>query len=140
MHIFIAGIMQASRLDHNIESQDYRVQITRALQTHVPNVKITDPWALNPGSVNFDEDQARNTFLSMTRFAAKADVLIAYLPVASLGTAMEMWQAFESNTYIVTVSPMTHNWAIRFTSDEIHPDLPSLLAAIENGRFRHWRK
>jgi hypothetical protein len=135
MHVFIAGVMQGARLDDQVDDQNYRVRITDALQTHLPDVHISDPWALNPGSVNYDEGRARRTFLDMTALAGKADLLIAYLPTVSMGTAMEMWQAFQSGTYIVAVTPHVHHWAIRFTANEILPDLDGLLVKIENGTF-----
>jgi hypothetical protein len=135
-HIFIAGVMQGARLDNQIHAQDYRTRITTALRTHVPGVHITDPWELNPDSVNYDEQRARHTFLSMTRLAGEADLLIAYLPTISMGTAMEMWQAHQAHTYIIVVTPFVHHWAVRFTADEILPDLDSLLAAIADGRIQ----
>ncbi len=136
MHVFIAGVMQGERLDDQIDSQDYRVQITRALRAHIPGVKVTDPWAMHPNSVNYDQDQARQTFLSLTKRAGKADLLIAYLPKLSMGTAMEMWEAHQAGVYIIAVTPFVHHWAIRFTANEVLPDLKSLLALIQNGHLR----
>ena len=140
MRFFLAGVMQASRRDRFIESQEYRQKIAEALHQHVPHVEIIDPFATDPNSVDYTEEEGRNTFLTNTRKAATVDVLIAYLPVASIGTAMEMWHAFEANKYIVTVSPLEHNWGIKFTSDEVFPDIESLLTAIGNGRWQYWRK
>ncbi len=135
MRVFIAGVMQGKRLDDRIDAQDYRLRIGAALRDYIPDAEITDPWALNPHSVNYDEQRARHTFLSMTRKASDADLLIAYLPTVSMGTAMEMWQAFQAGTYIIAVTPHIHHWAIRFTANEILPDLDTLLADIENGRI-----
>lgn len=61
--------------------------------------------------------------------------MIAYLPHASMGTAMEMWEAFNVGIYIVAVTPFVHHWAVRFTANEILPDLDTLLVEIENGRL-----
>jgi len=138
MHVFIAGVMQGARLDDQVDDQNYRVRITEALKTHLPDIKVSDPWALNPGSVDYDEARARRTFLEMTTLAGEADLLIAYLPSVSMGTAMEMWQAYQSNTYIVAITPHVHQWAIRFTADEVLPDLESLLANIQDGHL--WRR
>ena len=135
MHIFIAGVMQGARLDDQIHEQDYRLSIARSLKDHIPEAQITDPWALNPNSVDYDEDRARETFLTMTAMAGEADLLIAYLPSVSMGTAMEMWEAYQSKTYIIAVTPHIHHWAIRFTADEIVPDLPTLLTLIESGHI-----
>lgn len=133
--VFLAGVMQANRRDTQFESQDYRLQISQILRKHIPNVQIIDPWAENPNSLSYTEEQARHTFLTMTNKASEADLLIAYLPLPSMGTAMEMWQAYQANTYIIAVTPLIHHWAIRFTANEILPDLESLFELLENGRF-----
>ena len=135
MHVFLAGVMQGSRQDHLIDSQNYRVRIAQALEAHLPDVKITDPWSLNPESVDYNLAQARQTFESMTSQAAEADVLIAYLPEASMGTAIEMWTAFNAGTTIIAVTPLQHNWVVRLTADTVLPDLDTLLSTIETGRF-----
>jgi nucleoside 2-deoxyribosyltransferase len=135
MHIFLAGIMQGSRQDHLIESQDYRLLITEALQRHVPGVTITDPWAMHPESINYDPETARRVFHSLTAVAAEADVLIAFLPQASMGTAMEMYQAYQAGKHIIAVTTLVHQWAIRFTASEILPDMEALLDYIESGRL-----
>lgn len=133
MHIFIAGVMQGARLDEQIHEQDYRHAITSAITRCIPEAQIIDPWALNPNSVDYDDQRARETFFSMTARAAQADVLIAYLPTISMGTAMEMWVAHQSGSYVIAVTPYVHQWAIRFTANEILPDLDTLLAKIEDG-------
>ena len=135
MKVFIGGIMQGQRQDDQIDSQTYRVQITEAFQKSAPEISMIDPWALNPDSVNYDADRARNTFITMTRKVQEADLMIAYIPRMSMGTAMEMWEAYNKGVYIVAVTPYIHHWAIRFTASEILPDLETLLADIENGRL-----
>ena len=135
MRVFIAGVMQGMRQDEQIGDQSYRVRISQALEKHIPSVHITDPWALNPNSVSYDAEQAQSTFLTMTREAGRADLLLAYLPVPSMGTAMEMWQAYQAQTYIIAITPLIYHWAVRFTANEILPDLDSLLEDIENGRI-----
>lgn len=136
LRVFIAGVMQANRSDTQIESQDYRVQLTKRLKLHVPDVQLIDPWAENPNSIQYNEAQARHTFLTMTNKASEADLLIAYLPLPSMGTAMEMWQAYQNNTYIIAITPFVHHWAIRFTANDILPNLESLFGLMENGRFQ----
>jgi hypothetical protein len=135
MKVFIGGIMQGQRHDDQIDNQTYRVQITEAFHKYAPEIIVIDPWALNPNSVNYDEETARSTFYAMTRKVTEADLMIAYLPSVSMGTAMEMWEAFNAGVYIVAVSPHVHHWAIKFTANELLPDLESLLEDIENGRL-----
>lgn len=136
LRVFIAGVMQANRRDTLMESQDYRMTLRESLRRHIPDVQLIDPWAENPGSLDYDDDQARHTFLTMTNKASEADLLIAYLPLPSMGTAMEMWQAYQNNTYIIAITPFVHHWAIRFTANDVLPDLESLLGWLENGRFQ----
>ncbi len=133
--VFLSGIMQAIREDDQIEDQHYRVQLRNAFQACIPDVQITDPWAENPDSVNYGEEKARDTFLSLVRRASDVDLLVAYIPVASMGSAMEMWQAYENNVYVITISPMKHHWAVRFASHEVFEDLDSFLDLLQNGRF-----
>ena len=135
LRVFIAGVMQANRRDTLMENQDYRLQLSEVLRRQIPDVQLIDPWAENPNSLNYTEEQARHTFLTMTNKASEADLLIAYLPLPSMGTAMEMWQAYQANTYIIAVTPFVHHWAIRFTANQILPDLESLFGLLENGRF-----
>lgn len=134
-HIFIAGVMQGSRLDDQIDGQDYRIRIGEALHNHLPGVDVTDPWRLHPDSVQYGEAETRRTFMENTGLAREADVLIAYLPHASMGTAIELWEAHHNGTYVIAVTPMAHNWVVRITADEILPDLESLLTYIESGRL-----
>ena len=125
-HVFIAGIMQGSRSDHLIDDQDYRARITAALQSNWPEVRISDPFALHPESVGYEMDQVRSTFESMTGLAGEADLVIAYLPTASMGTAIEMWTAYKANRYIIAVTELKHNWVVKVTADEVVPDMEAL--------------
>lgn len=135
MHVFISGVMQGGRLDHLIGDQEYRLQIARALSEQFADVEITDPWTLHPNSVTYSEEEGRQAFYHMIEMAGEADLLIAYLPHVSMGTAMEMWEAHCKNTYVIAITPHVHHWAIRFTADEILPDLEALLQSIRDGRL-----
>ena len=135
-HVFIAGVMQGSRRDDGIDDQDYRLRIAAALQNHLPHVHVTDPWTLHPDSVNYDTEQARACFVENVALAGAADVLIAYLPHASMGTAIELWTAHHNGTYVIAVTPLVHNWVVRLTADEILSNLESLLRYVEDGRLR----
>ena len=133
MRIFISGIMQGSREDHLIDAQDYREKIVQAIEANVPDVQISDPYTLHPNSIHYDLDQVRETFESFTVMVRESDLIIAYLPTASMGTAIEMWTALKSDTPVIAVTPLTHNWVVRLTAHEILPDLDSLVAAINDG-------
>ena len=136
MHVFVAGVMQGSRLDDQIDDQNYRVRIAEALRAHLPDARVTDPWTLYPDSPTYDDEQCREVFLRNTALAGESDVLIAYLPHASMGTAIELWAAYHSKSHVIAVTPMAHNWVVRVTADEVLPDLDSLLTYIESGNLR----
>jgi hypothetical protein len=65
----------------------------------------------------------------MAELAGRCDLVVAFAPRASMGTAIEMWQAFRAGVPIVSISPMTANWVVRHLSDVLLPDL---------GAFRRW--
>ena len=135
MEVFIAGIMQGSRDDDRLADQDYRTILTEAIEQHISGAIVTDPLTLNPNSTTYEIDQAKEAFLAITSKAADADVLIAYLPQASMGTAIEMWNAYNAKVPIVVVTPLKRNWVVWVTADETFYDLESLVEEIESGRF-----
>ncbi|MCL7451972.1 MAG: hypothetical protein M8467_02865 [Anaerolineae bacterium] len=133
MKVFIAGIMQGSRLDRDIDDQGYRAQITTAILQRYPGSEIVDPNELHPEGVGYDDEQARSTLLEMAALAAECDLLVAYAPQASMGTAIEMWQAFQAGAPIVTISPMSENWVVKHLSDAMVPDLAAFRAWVAGG-------
>ncbi|MFC2023550.1 hypothetical protein ACFLT5_02305 [Chloroflexota bacterium] len=133
MRVFIAGIMQGSRLDRYIGDQDYRLIITRAIQDRYADVEIVDPNELHPDGVNYGDRQAKATLLELADLAAQADLIVAYVPKASMGTAMEMWQGFRAGAPIVTISPMAANWVVKHLSDVVLADLSSFCSWVGDG-------
>jgi hypothetical protein len=119
VRFFIAGIMQGSRQDDDICDQDYRTPIRDIISLKYPEAEVVCPIELYPDSVGYAYEDGKATFLDLARRAAEADVLVAYLPEASMGTAIEMWQAHSAGTHILTISPMADNWAIKFLSDRV---------------------
>jgi len=133
MQVFIAGIMQGSRLDHLIEDQSYRYAITHAVQAYYPDAEIVDPNELHPLGVDYDDETARETLIAMAELAAQADVLVAYAPYASMGTAIEMWQAFRAGAVVVTISPLGANWVVRHLSHAVLPDVETFHTWVAAG-------
>ena len=135
MKVFIAGIMQGSRMDRYIDDQDYRRIIADALADHRIDVEVLDPNELHPNGVDYDDATAKATLLEMANLASEADLLVAYVPKASMGTALEMWKAFEANVPVITISPMAANWVIRHLSSVVLPDLEAFRGWVINGEF-----
>jgi nucleoside 2-deoxyribosyltransferase len=133
MRIFIAGIMQGSRNDSGIDTQDYRHEIARMVRRHVPGVEVLDPFELHPNSVSYGPEQAKQTLLEMADLAGQADVLIAYVPAASMGTTLEMWHAYAHGRRVYTISPMSDNWVVRSLSRRVFPDMAAFETFVASG-------
>jgi len=133
MEVFIAGIMQGSRLDRYIDDQDYRQIIADAILGRYPGAEIVDPNELHPDGVDYDDVLAKKTLVEMAELASEADLVVAYAPRASMGTAIEMWEAFRAGALVVTISPMTANWVVKHLSSVILPDLGAFRVWVANG-------
>ena len=74
------------------------------------------------------------------RLCRTVDVVLAFLPEASIGTAIEMFEAYEHGRIVVVVSPMQHNWAVKFLSHLLYADLEEFERAVRSGEFgRSWK-
>jgi len=136
VRIFIAGIMQGSRREKSIAAQDYRAQLTQVLRRHLDDVDIIDPFVLHPQSVTYTPEVARQTLLALAEEAGDADVLIAFVPEASMGTAIEMWRAYCRQRLIYTISPLNENWVVRSLSTRVFPTPEAFMAFVASGEFR----
>jgi hypothetical protein len=131
MKIFLAGIMQGSFSGPGYHSQGYRQQLTELLHRNLSQVEIIDPWAMFPNSDTYSNDQARRTFFQVCDLVNQADLLIAYLPEASIGTGVEMWEAYRQGVPIITISPMEQNWAIQFLSWQVCQSMEELESLLQ---------
>ena len=133
MRVFISGVMQGSKQGRNINDQGYRQAIRRMVRARHPDAEIVDPVALFPDSVDYDDDRACQVLFGMTEEAARADVVIAYLPEASMGTALEMARAYDGGTPLVSISPMMQNWFIRCLSRRVFSNLEAFAGWVAEG-------
>ncbi len=133
MRVFIAGIMQGSRADKEIDAQDYRQEIAQILQNHVPHVQVVDPLALHPDSVSYGPEQAKHTLLELAALAGQVDALVAFVPSASMGTAIEIWHAYQNNVPVYTISPLMDNWVLMSLSDRVFSDMATFVTFVADG-------
>jgi hypothetical protein len=132
LRFFIAGIMQGSRQDPDICSQDYRTAIREIILQKYPQAEIVCPFDLYPESPYYGPEDGKRTFLDLVNRAKEADFLIAYLPEASMGTAIEMWQAYGEGVPILSISPMAENWVIKFLSARTFATLQEFAEFVDN--------
>ena len=135
LRFFLAGIMQGSHLAATLHHQGYRDHLKRLLRAHFPGADIYDPLADHADSLNYDDPQGRIVFFHHNRLCREIDVVLAFVPEASMGTAIEMWEAYQNGRAVVTVSPMKHNWAVKFLSHELYADFDELETALVSGQL-----
>ena len=126
MHIFLAGIMQGSHRGLELHDQGYRGRLVELLEAHLPAAKVYDPLAGHGESLEYHDDRARQVFYGHLEMCRDTDLLLAFVPEASMGTAMEMWEAWRSGRTVIAISPLTHNWAVKFCSHAVYGDIESL--------------
>jgi hypothetical protein len=135
MKIFIAGIMQGSIPGKGIQSQNYRELIGSVIQEQHSDLELIDPYLLFPDSVEYGDDKAKEVLFSMADKAGSADLLIAYLPEASLGTALEMIRAYDNGVPILCISPLKRNWFILATATEVFSDMDVFFDWVRAGNL-----
>lgn len=135
MRFFLAGIMQGSHRGALLHDQAYRSRLKGLLSEHFENTEIYDPLADHQDSLDYDDEVAREVFLRHNRMCRNVDVVIAFIPEASMGTAIEMWEAHQHGRIVIAISPLAYNWAVRFCSHEVFPDDEAFEAAVRSGRL-----
>ena len=135
MRFFIAGIMQGSHTVNQMHDQDYRQRIAQLLAEHFPDAEVYDPLATHRNSLAYDKLTGREVFFKHNLMCREVNVLLAFLPAASMGTAIEMWEAHQNGAAIIAISPMKHNWAVKYLSHAIYEDEAEFLAALRSGEF-----
>jgi len=114
--IFLAGIIQGSNKGRVLHRQDYRKKTKSILNKYLPQAKIIDPVEKHPESVYYDSEKAKKVFYQSVTACLDCDLIIAYVPEASMGTAIEMWESIKNKIPVWTISPLKENWAIRILS------------------------
>jgi hypothetical protein len=128
--VFIGGVMQASNTGLDLLDQSYRSEIAAALRERWPETQIIDPLLLHPNSPAYDDTAARETLFAMAELAARSDLVIVYLPVASMGTALEMYMAYQAGVPVVAISPMQTNWVVRTLATRLFPTMDAFRQAM----------
>jgi len=134
--IFLAGILQGSLAEPALHDQQYRKQIGGLLERYLPECELYDPVANHRHSLQYDDQTGRRVFFEHNRMCREIDVLLAFVPEASMGTAIEMWEAYTHGAAVVTISPLVHNWAVKFLSHAIYRDLHEFEAALSRGQLQ----
>ena len=133
--VFIGGIMQGSRRENTIDAQDYRQLIGQCLRHHLLDVEVIDPFELHPNSVDYDTAEAQRTLIALAQTAGQADAAVVFLPEASMGTALEMWEAYRGGKPIFAISPLIYNWVVRCLATRVFTGIEEFCAFVASGDF-----
>lgn len=130
--VFMAGIIQGSCKGKNVWSQDYRSRLKEDLAKAFPGWEVYCPVENHPESVEYTDEEAKETFFYHIDLVKESSLVVVYLPSASMGTAVEMWEAYKEGIPVWTVTPMLENWVVRITSTRIFPSLKELKGFLES--------
>jgi hypothetical protein len=135
MRIFLAGIMQGSHVAALVHDQSYRERFRRAVENRWPEAEVYDPHANHANSIGYGLDAARKVFVGHVEMCQQFDLLVAYVPEASMGTAIEMWEAQQHGRVVVTITPLIHNWVVQLTSKAVYRSFDDFLHALDAGEI-----
>ena len=135
MHFFLAGIMQGSHTEALVHDQDYRTRIVRLLEAHFPGANVYDPRANHAESLGYDDATGRSVFFRHAEMCREVDVLLAFVPEASMGTAIEMYEAYHSGAVVLTITPLAANWVVRAYSHRVLADIASFEKFLADGEL-----
>jgi hypothetical protein len=130
MRFFIAGIMQGSHLGSVMHNQNYRARLKELLERCFPSSEVYDPLADHQSSLGYDDEQGRQVFFRHNEMCREVDVVVAFIPEASMGTSIEMWEALQNGRTVVTISPLSHNWVVKYCSHFVFPDVEAFEDAL----------
>ena len=136
MKFFLAGVMQGANVQPEMHAQDYRGQLQALLEETFDEADIYDPWGQHQESFGYDDTKGREVFLQHNQMCGEVDAVIAFIPHASMGTAIEIWEAHRNGRTVITISPFTTHWAIKFCSDKIYPDMETFEEGLRSGEVK----
>lgn len=138
MNFYLAGVMRGSEEGSLFKPQGYRNRLVKLIEEYFPGSEIYDPLGQCDvqDSNNATFEDGRKVYFEEVAEAAKSDVLIAFLPEASMGTAIEMWQAYMDGVYIISITRMRENWTVRYLSNVIFANLTGFEFALQKGLIK----
>lgn len=130
--VFICGIIQGSHKGLDVHGQDYRTRIRQMVEKYMPSAEVYCPVSLHPESPGYGDRKAFSVFEESVEAARESDLLIAYLPEASMGSAIEMWEAKRAGVRIISITPLRENWVVRYASDLMLDSIEDLAWRFED--------
>lgn len=135
MKVYIGGTMRGSVSGDSFVDQNYREEIAEILETHNKDILVFDPLedCDVEASNKADFETGKKVFFGEIDEVCDCNLLIVYLPEASMGSAIEMWMADERHIPIISITTMKENWTIKFLSNKIFSSMKEFRQAVEKG-------
>ncbi len=133
MKIFLSGIISGSHLGKEMHDQGYRQELRDILQARLPQATILCPWDMHPDALEYGPEKARVAFVAEVEAAASADLIVAYVPQASMGTAIEMWEARKRGVPILAITPLQQNWTMFVLATRIFATIADFADFVAQG-------
>jgi hypothetical protein len=96
------------------------------VEKYLPEAEVYCPVSRHPESPSYGDCLAAQVLEESVEAAKTSDLLIAYVPEASMGSAIELWEAKRAGVRVVSVTPLKDNWVVRYASDVILKDFAQL--------------
>jgi hypothetical protein len=132
LRVFICGIIQGSHSGLDVHEQDYRKRIKDIVEQHLPSAEVYCPVSLHPESPTYSDAKAFDVLQESVEAAKRSHLLIAYLPEASMGSAIEMWEAKRADVKVIAITPLKENWVVRYASDLIVESIEEFACLLRN--------
>ncbi|MEI8191647.1 MAG: hypothetical protein WCI75_18185, partial [candidate division NC10 bacterium] len=116
-----------------IHDQGWREPIKTALGRFLPEAEVYCHYSRHPDSITYGLPEIKKTLQDGIEKAAQSELVVAYVPGASMGTALEIYEAARAGAAVVSISPLCANWVLRAYSDVILPDVPSFERFLASG-------
>lgn len=137
LKIYLAGVIQGSKQGTDIHDQGYRQRLKDIILAQHPDAEVYCPVEAHPGSEFYGDDKGREVFFKHMNWPREVDVVVAYLPAASMGTAIEMWNARQAGRITLTISSLKNNWVIKYLSDTVFETIEQFETFVRGGGLHY---
>jgi hypothetical protein len=131
----VVGILRGSRRGMQFHSQEYRKQIKAVLEKHLPGVEVYSPIESAQDMHDYGLVRGIEAFFDMVRRASQYDAIVAYVPEASMGSAIMMWEAYRNQRIVVAISPLEDNRTVKALSSALCKDMKEFSSFVKSGQF-----
>jgi len=140
MKVFLSGIITGSLTGKDLHDQSYRAELRQIIQAAMPEATVRCPWDMHPDAVDYGPEKAREALVAEIAEAAGSDLIVAYIPQASMGTAIEMWEARRRGVPILAITPLTTNWVVLLLTHQVFPDIPAFRDFVRSGGLAEYAR